>query len=71
MYVPYQESVTMYEHAYISTIFTSVLGQLVVHMSRKSACCILSRCRLPVDRRGYDGQPKGTICHTCEACPSV
>jgi hypothetical protein len=28
----------LHEHAYISTIFTSVLGQLVVRMSRTPAC---------------------------------
>jgi hypothetical protein len=35
---------------------TSMLGQLVVRMSRKPTCCILSR--LPVNRRGYNGQQK-------------
>jgi hypothetical protein len=34
----------LHEHAYISTIFTSVLGQLVVRMSRKPACWVGLGC---------------------------
>ena len=59
----------MAEHAYILTIFTSVLGQLVMRMSRKA--CMLSRPRLLVDRRGYDSQLKDTICDTCGSYPSI
>jgi hypothetical protein len=47
-----------HEHTYILTILTSVLG--LVMREQKPACCIILS-RLPVDRRGYDGQQKGTM----------
>ena len=54
-----------------STIFTShMLGHLVVRMSRKHnwyAYALMGT----VDRRGYGGQQKGTICDAHGPYPSI
>ena len=55
----------------ISTIFTSLtLGHLVVRMSRKHnwyAYALMGT----VNRRGYGGQQKGTICDARGPYPSI
>ena len=54
-----------------STIFTShMLGHLVVRMSRKHNWYVYALMGT-VDRRGYDGQQKGTICDARGPYPSI
>ena len=65
-----------HEHTYISTISTSVLGQLVVRMSRKPAYCIhyaksiiesvdsISRDGLDMPYRSVPGKRPWALKHT-------
>ena len=55
-----------------STIFTShMFGHLVVRMSRKHSYMYAYALMGTIDRRGYGGQQKGTICDARGPYPSI